>query len=100
MIYDLLTAAGFKVYRNEYTGTAEKYVVYLNYNERPTLHASGKLRKETQYVQVDLYSKANTDADKELIKTTLRDAGVGITSIRESRDNGYNRVSFDCVVAS
>jgi hypothetical protein len=97
MINELLKPF-FSVYRNEYTGTAAKYVVYKNYNERPTLHASGKLKEETQYVQVDLYSKANTDTDKELIKTTLRNAGIGITDIQERRESGYNRVIFDCVV--
>jgi hypothetical protein len=94
-----LNSVGIPYRRLKYTNPPAKYVTFFIYNDAPQ-SASGKIRTEIEYAQVDLWTKEPIDADKATIKAALRDAGIKVSGAHEyyEDDTGITHVMFDCIV--
>lgn len=60
----------------KYAGTATTYITFFAYADRPTLHASGKIRRITATGQIDLWTTSDIRPLYDYVTERLRAAGI------------------------
>lgn len=84
MLIGLLAKTGLPVEQDEYTGTDDKYIIFVYEDERPEAHADNRPIADTVYLQVQLITpkKFNYFILKKKIRDLLEGAGFLVTSTR------------------
>jgi len=92
LIMDTLAATGLPVVQDEYTGKAEKYIVFIYTDEIPVLWSDNKVDADTVYLQIQLITPKNFNyfAFKHQIRDLLEGADFIITSTQTMLGDEYN----------
>jgi len=70
-----LDDGGTPVRFQKYTGDAETYITFFEYNDQVEDHAEDNIDTIGHYVQVDVWSKGNYNATVNSVKRLMRQAG-------------------------
>lgn len=92
LIIDTLAATGLPVVQDEYTGKADKYIVFIYTDEIPVLWSDNKVDADTVYLQIQLITPKNFNyfAFKHQIRDLLEGADFIITSTQTMLGDEYN----------
>lgn len=71
-IKDILEPTGVKVAELVYTGTADPYIIYQQYNENGEAFAENKEIATSYYFQIDIWTKGDfKDLSKQVLKLMI-----------------------------
>jgi hypothetical protein len=70
----VLDKLGVPVGFHRYTGDASTWITFSTYNEQADGHSEDELEVQGHYIQVDIWSKTETDELEEQVKSALQDA--------------------------
>lgn len=92
LIIDTLAATELPVEQDEYTGKAEKYIVFIYTDEIPVLWSDNQVDADTVYLQIQLITPKNFNyfALKHQIRDLLEGAGFLVTSTQSILGDEYN----------
>lgn len=92
LLIDTLAATELPVVQDEYTGKAEKYIVFIYTDEIPVLWSDNRVDADTVFIQLQLITPKNFNyfALKHQIRDLLEGAGFIITSTQTMLGDEYN----------
>ena len=92
LLIDTLAATGLPVVQDEYTGKAEKYIVFIYTDEVPALWSDNCVDADTVYIQLQLITPKNFNyfETKHQVRNLLEGAGFIVTSIQSFLGDEYN----------
>lgn len=92
LLIDTLAATELPVVQDEYTGKAEKYIVFIYTDEIPVLWSDNRVDADTVYIQLQLITPKNFNyfALKHQIRDLLEGAGFLVTSTQSFLGDPYN----------
>ena len=92
LISETLAPTDLPVVQDEYTGKADKYIVFIYTDEVPVLWSDNRVDADTVYIQLQLITPKNYNyfAYKHQIRDLLEVAGFLITSTQSFLGDEYN----------
>lgn len=70
----VLDTLGVPVGFHRYTGNASTWITFSTYNEQAEAHSEDEIEKEAHFIQVDIWSKTDTDELEARVKSVLENA--------------------------
>lgn len=91
LLINLLSVFGLPVKQDEYTGDADKYIIFVYEDEVPSESADNKVTADTVYLQIQLITPKKFDYFnlKKKIRNSLEGADFIVTSIRSFLGDVY-----------
>ena len=92
LLMDTLAATELPVVQDEYTGKAEKYIVFIYTDEIPVLWSDNRVDADTVFLQIQLITPKNFNyfTYKHQIRDLLEGAGFLVTSTQSILGDEYN----------
>jgi hypothetical protein len=89
---DTLADTELPCVQDEYTGKAEKYIVFIYTDEVPVLWSDNRVDADTAYLQIQLITPKNFNyfTLKHQIRNLLEEAGFLVTSTQSFLGDEYN----------
>ena len=92
LLIDTLAVTELPVVQDEYTGKADKYIVFIYTDEVPALWSDNRVDADTVYIQLQLITPKsfNYFTLKHQIRDLLEEAGFLVTSTQSFLGDIYN----------
>ena len=92
LLIDTLAATGIPVVQDEYTGKADKYIVFIYTDEVPALWSDNRVDADTVYLQIQLITPKNYNyfSLKHQVRDLLEAADFLVTSTQSWLGDEYN----------